>query len=91
MKKIILCLLLALPLTAAANDDSKVSKNANDMFPKCDANSDGKISKEEYTKEKMDKFAVFDSNHDNALSKEEHEKMAVAMHDMLMNGHEKKM
>lgn len=89
MKKILLGLLLATPIIASANNRTTVEKNADEMFSHCDTDGDGKISKDEYQKEKMDKFSKYDTNNDGSLSKEENEKMAVDMHDKLM-GSEKK-
>lgn len=87
-KGFILTTLLVFPLSVFAADkdtmEAKVEENADAMFSMCDTNKDGKISKDEYNKEKMDKFAKYDTNKDGVLSKEEHEKMALDTHDKLM-------
>lgn len=84
IKHLLLTVLIVAPLSAMAADKGKVEDNANEMFSMCDSNKDGKISKEEYNKEKTEKFAKYDTNSDGALDKMEHEKMAVDMHDKLM-------
>ena len=57
----------------------------NEMFDMCDANKDGKISKSEYTDEKMKMFAKYDANSDGSLSKEEDSKMMMDMKEKMMD------
>ncbi len=42
-----------------------------EFFKKMDANNDGKVSKEEFTKSAEDRFAKFDGNKDGALEKKD--------------------
>lgn len=90
MKKVSLLLVVSCLIAAPAfAETSKLSsgetKSMEEMFSKCDTNGDGKISKEEYQKEKMELFSKWDKNSDGNLSKEEHRQMAVHMHDKMMN------
>ena len=80
MKKLLVTALLLVSMPAYAQEDKAVS----DMFKKCDTNKDGKISKEEYSNEKMQKFDEYDSNKDGYLSMDEHKKMLKEHHQKLM-------
>lgn len=80
MKKLLVAALLLISMPAYAQEDKAVSE----MFKKCDANKDGKISKEEYNNEKMQNFDQYDSNKDGNLSMDEHKKMLKEHHEKLM-------
>jgi Ca2+-binding EF-hand superfamily protein len=68
----------------ALAEDMTSKSNIDKMMTMCDTNKDGKISKAEYTEEKMKAFSKYDTNNDGMLSKEEHKSMAMSMHDKLM-------
>jgi hypothetical protein len=69
-----LAALLSLPLALSAADEAKKKGGG---FESMDANKDGKLSKEEFTKNQKDpakaesRFAQLDTNKDGFLSKEE--------------------
>ena len=44
--------------SVALADDATMIKNADEMLTMCDSNKDGKISKEEFSTEKMKKFSM---------------------------------
>ena len=70
--------------SVALADDEMMMKHADEMMSMCDTNKDGKISKEEFTTEKMKKFSMYDKDSDGTLSKAEHQMMAMDMHKMMM-------
>jgi Ca2+-binding EF-hand superfamily protein len=88
MKKLIIvsALLSAFPglSSLVLADDMMAKENDDEMMNMHDTNKDGKLSKEEFTNEKMKAFTKYDKNSDNMLSKEEHKKMAMDMHDKMM-------
>lgn len=99
-KTIILAVLIATPAMCFALDkptgstsmsgerattgSTAVSTNASKIFEQCDLNNDGKISRDEFNREKSNEFARYDTNSDGMLTKEEHQKLAVDTHDKLM-------
>ncbi len=88
-KAIVLVATVALAATGASADNNKnysntVTSNADKMFQKCDENSDGMVSKQEYTNKKMKAFEMYDKDSNGSLSKAEHQMMVVDMHDMAM-------
>ena len=88
MKKIFgLALIMGLVPCTSYAEHHMDKGNMDKMFSECDANSDGKISKDEFMKHKMDSFTTADKNNDGLLSKEESEAMMKEMHDKMMKDH----
>ena len=74
MKKILLATALSFPFLATASfanmhDDHKAWIDT--MFKDADSNSDGSLSKEEFTAHSEKKFEKMDANSDDKLTKEE--------------------
>lgn len=82
MKNIILALaLLLVPASAFAGDKDHKDMH-KEMMEKADADHDGKISKDEFLKEKEEWFTKYDANKDGKLEKSEM--------DTMMGEHKKK-
>ncbi|MEY4484102.1 MAG: hypothetical protein RL693_1554 [Verrucomicrobiota bacterium] len=73
---LLFALLLSASMTYAADGD-KPKPSPEEMFKKKDANGDGKVSKEEFTKGAKDaakaeaRFTALDKDKDGSLTKEE--------------------
>ena len=88
MKKLFVSALILGLLPSTSYAEHQMDKAHMDkMFSMCDGNSDGKLSKDEYTKHKMESFSKADKNNDGSLGKEEHDGMMKEMHDMMMKDH----
>lgn len=59
------------PSSERSNQQKGERPNPEEMFTKMDANSDGKLSKEEVQGPLKEKFSEIDANQDGYLSKEE--------------------
>lgn len=88
MKNIIFAAIF-LSLSACAHCGGGKDKMHNEHFAKMDKNSDGKLSKEEFTKGHDEKFAMMDLNKDGFVTQEEksqaHKEMMKAKCDKCKN------
>jgi Ca2+-binding EF-hand superfamily protein len=88
LNKLIAISCLLLTATSVFAEDDMATKDYTEMMEMCDTDKDGKISKVEYTNEKMKKFDEYDKDNDDALNKTEYQTMSSEIHKMLMDADE---